>query len=473
MALNAIVQEMMEEGNTSSITYSNDGSSMNGVGSFVVQSLTINGVRRTLPTLGIFTESRESLKDLEITTLKILSAATGHKYSEQDVLKKISSVMTDSTSHNLEVIGLVAEELEVEHIPKTLLCNIHPLMMFQGQMKGLCLDIHNSLGNKKITDCFLVDVEFKNESFIIKSLKCLSNFINKDYLSRPWNRSSHFASFIAPKENRSLSLKDHRFNRLSECALTILYHLDNIGNYLDKFRSIVNGISILDRTFADMEVLKPIYAALALLGVHILKPYQYLLMDQNTKYFTLLHAFSCLYRELKDVPPSSMMKNAQCFNFASETIFNKALPDKAILDELFGCCQRYPTEVEQILLLSLKKFAQGFALMKGRIFGFGENENDDTGSVLKISALSAAELEEIDQNKVQVHNIGEERSVGLFNYETGIRGKKNIEAASRKMILSKASDLLKKESCSLHRMRSQAKEIKELKVAWNERMAKL
>ena len=82
MALNAIVQEMMEEENTSSITYSNDGSSMNGVGSFVVQSLTINGVQRTLPTLGIFTESRESLKDLEITTLKILPAATGHKYSE-------------------------------------------------------------------------------------------------------------------------------------------------------------------------------------------------------------------------------------------------------------------------------------------------------------------------------------------------------------------------------------------------------
>ena len=317
-----------------------------------------------------------------------------------------------------------------------------------------------------------MDVEFKNESVIIKSLKCLSNFINKDYSSRPWNRSNHFASFIAPKENRSLSLKDHRFNRLSEYALTILYHLDDIGNYLDKFRSIVNGISMLDRTFADMEVLKPIYAVLALLGVHILKPYHYLLMDQTTKYSTLLHAFPCLYHELKEVPPSSMMKYAQCFNFVSEAIFKKALPNKAILDELFGCCQRYPTEVEQILLLSLKKFAQGFALQKGRIFGFGENANDDTGSVLKISALSAAELEEIDQNKVQVHNIGEERSVGLFIYEIGIRGKKNIEAASRKMILRKASDLLKKESCSLHRMRSQAKEIKELKVTWNERMAK-
>ena len=203
MALNAIVEEMMDETNHASITFSNDGSSMSGVGA-VVQSLTINGTQRALPTLPIFTESRESLKELQITTLKILSAATGHKFSEEEIFKKIDFVMTDSTSHNLEVVGMVGEELQVEHIPKTLLCNVHPLMMFQGKMKELCQDIYNSLGSKKITECFLVDVEFKNELFVIKSLKCLSNFI-QDYYSKPWNRSGHYALFIAPKENRSRS----------------------------------------------------------------------------------------------------------------------------------------------------------------------------------------------------------------------------------------------------------------------------
>ena len=165
MALNAIVEEMMDNETKSMITYSNDGSSMSGVGSYVVQSLTINGVQRDLPTMAIFTESRQSIKDLEVTTLKILSAATGHKFSEQEILSKIKFHMTDSTSHNLEVMDLVSEELGIEYVPKTLLCNVHPLMMFQGKMKELCQEIHNSLGNKKITDCFLVDVEFKNESF--------------------------------------------------------------------------------------------------------------------------------------------------------------------------------------------------------------------------------------------------------------------------------------------------------------------
>ena len=75
MALCAIVDEIMSRETDAAITYSNDGSSMDEVGSYVLQSLTMNGVQRTLPTLAIFAERRESLKDLELTTLQILSAA--------------------------------------------------------------------------------------------------------------------------------------------------------------------------------------------------------------------------------------------------------------------------------------------------------------------------------------------------------------------------------------------------------------
>ena len=106
--------------------------------------------------------------------------------------------MTYSIAHNIKVIGQVAEKLNVDHIPKTLLCNVHPLMM----------DIHNSLGNKKkIVESFLVDVDFKNESFVIKSINFLSNFINQDYPAKPWKRSNHFASFIVPKKINHYLLK--------------------------------------------------------------------------------------------------------------------------------------------------------------------------------------------------------------------------------------------------------------------------
>ena len=70
------------------IVYSYDGSEMNEVGSYVVQSLTINGVRRSPTTFGVFTEKRETLKDLQIGTLDILSAASNREYSkgkEEDI----------------------------------------------------------------------------------------------------------------------------------------------------------------------------------------------------------------------------------------------------------------------------------------------------------------------------------------------------------------------------------------------------
>ena len=132
MALSSIVEEMMSEDTIAPITYSNDGSSMSGVGSQVVHSLTLNGVQRCLPTFGIFTEGHESLKDLEICTLKIPSASCCHEYSEKEILQHIKLVISDSTSLNLNVIDQVAEELGAEGVPSTLSCNVHPLLYDKG-----------------------------------------------------------------------------------------------------------------------------------------------------------------------------------------------------------------------------------------------------------------------------------------------------------------------------------------------------
>ena len=63
-------------------------------------------------------------------------------------------------------------------VPSRLLCNAHPRMMFQGKIKELCQQIHDSLRNRKINECFLGDIGFKKQAFIIKSLNCLLSFIN-------------------------------------------------------------------------------------------------------------------------------------------------------------------------------------------------------------------------------------------------------------------------------------------------------
>ena len=108
--------------------------------------------------------------------------------------------MTDSTAHNIVVIEKVCKDLEVENVPKTLLCNVHPLMMFQGKLKEFFTEVQQSLGARKLDDCFTGDTDFKDEIFVYKSIKCLSNFVNKENSAKPWNRFSHFNKFIAPKK---------------------------------------------------------------------------------------------------------------------------------------------------------------------------------------------------------------------------------------------------------------------------------
>ena len=85
-----------------------------------------------------------------------------------------------------------------------------------------------------------------------------------------------------------LSIKDHRFNRLAECAMAGLYHIDDTAAYSEEYEHIINGIAILNCSFVEMEVLKPIYTAVCMLGIHILKPFHELLIYPETNYTTLL-----------------------------------------------------------------------------------------------------------------------------------------------------------------------------------------
>ena len=59
MALNLFVEDNMKNPNSKTcIFYSYYGLGMSKVGSYVVQSLTINGFRRSLKIFGVFTEGK-------------------------------------------------------------------------------------------------------------------------------------------------------------------------------------------------------------------------------------------------------------------------------------------------------------------------------------------------------------------------------------------------------------------------------
>lgn len=140
MILAGIVNEMMSpDAVNSAITLSNDGSAQSGVGNFIVQSFFINGKQRALPTLSIFTESRSNLSDMTQFILKMLSTASGFQYSEKQIMERVDFVVTDSTAHNMGVIDNVCDELETDSKPDSLVCHVHPLMMFQSKLKQVYL----------------------------------------------------------------------------------------------------------------------------------------------------------------------------------------------------------------------------------------------------------------------------------------------------------------------------------------------
>ena len=186
----------------------------------------------------------------------------------------------------------------------------------------------------------------------------------------------------------SLSLKDHRFNRLNDCCLSIIYHLDDIASYLEKFTSVNNGITILDRSFIDMEVLKPIFAAVSLMGVQITRPFHYLLMDISTTYSTILEAFPMLYDELTKIQPHEAMQlDHQIFKFVPEKIYKMSLPDQCLIVYLKVCINTYTNEMKFLLKILFKMCADGFALQKGTIFGFGPTALDPTQNNILIKML--------------------------------------------------------------------------------------
>ena len=156
--------------------------------------------------------------------------------------------------------------------------------------------------------------------------------------AKPWNRENHFNAFIAPKNNFSLTLKDHRFNRLFDCCTTLLYHLDDIKSYLEKYASVLNSIAILDRGFLEITILKPIFCATALIGFHVARPFLRLVLNTETTYDVLLVAFPRLYNELSTTDTKSILQvEKQVFHFVSKSLFEESMPEKCLKDALVEC----------------------------------------------------------------------------------------------------------------------------------------
>ena len=120
--------EVASSDEQSAMAYANDGSKKQGAGSFTVEGIIINGKYRALPTMSITSESKTNLAELKLTTLQILSAASGAKAKVLFERMDFDFVISDQTAHNIDVELLVAKELGTEKVPNQLFYNVHPCL---------------------------------------------------------------------------------------------------------------------------------------------------------------------------------------------------------------------------------------------------------------------------------------------------------------------------------------------------------
>ena len=208
--------------------------------------------------------------------------------------------------------------------------------------------------------------------------------------------------------NHQSNNNDHLFNRLQDCYLSLMHHLNDIQDYLNANSTIINYIAILDRSFIEMELLKLIYGAIALLGLHINRPFHVLLIDPSTTYSTLMVSFKRIYKDLTEIPAKNFLTTDQVAYFVTKNIYEKSKPYECLLQFLKGSINVFSSEIEKLIAIALPKFASSFNTQKGAIFGFGPSaELEPTGNALKLCYTDSSTLDELDTH-VQIHNLAQE-----------------------------------------------------------------
>ena len=73
-------------------------------------------------------------------------------------------------------------------------------------------------------------------------------------------------------------------------------------------------------------------------------------------------------------------------------------------------------------------------------------------------------------DKVPIHNLSEERSVGLVNYGIQIRSKNNLSTVSRNIVLNKSFDLLCDDALAhTKKWRKPVHDIQVIRAEWNKK----
>ena len=99
-----------------------------------------------------------------------------------------------------------------------------------------------------------------------------------------------------------------------------------------------------------------------------------------------------------------MQTQKQVITFMTKEQFSKILTVKCLFAAIDDCITEYHDEIKELLGLMLPRLAHGFSEQRGAIFGFGPKKGEDTGTLLKVTAVTDKEKKHKLRN-TPVHNL--------------------------------------------------------------------
>ena len=288
--------------------------------------------------------------------------------------------MTDAAAHNFQVDNIIASDFEVDHVPKHLLCQTHPCLMFIKKVLKVFSDIEVSIGPDKIYSNFLVNATTSHETVFKQYIDCLTRLVSTDFDHKSWNYSKEFSLFISPKKNWASCLKMERFNRFVYLCAVIVYIEKDVQMFLNSYDHINNTLACIVRSFGSIEYLTVFCAVGALIGIHLIEPYLSVTYYDQMKYSELIPAMQLLYEQLIACDPHNMLNiSSPSLKFISQERFSNCCrwPEE-VLQKLMLFINANQTRIVEILRLILPQIAQGFFQQRGNIFGFGDFEKNSS-----------------------------------------------------------------------------------------------
>lgn len=367
-----------------------------------------SGEEFTLRPIYFAYEDREQIVCLLVETLHRLSVAAsvklGYEISSKQLWEKITSIMTDSVTKNLDIEKGIAEALNSTHIPLHLLCKSHTVEKLDSGNLDVLSKVEKAVGQRETLEKINPRLRsfFRGKKTTVEAgITALLALVTHDKSGKSASLAELF-DHICEREKvvkRIFLYQERRFAKLGKAAASILEAYPILRMTLDETHTsnqLVESCSI----YLQSELFFSELHALAYFNYWVTFPFLHLVEVGSQD--DLLTFLPKLYHDLLCKKTDSL-KN---FVIPMRNISIPALTNAVVI---------------RLVELMCVEAAEGIRLQCGREYGFGQNTEKERAT--DISKLTLEERKDLPTN-----NLITERNLSVFDQ----RASKSARCRNRK-----------------------------------------